>query len=101
MLTWAVVGALAVGVYGQRLAGMMLVDVGTLGRRTAAVLAAVPPAIVCAVAAQQTFVTGGQLALDARVLGVGAAVVCAWRRLPVFVTVIVAAAVTALVRLVA
>lgn len=101
MLTWGVIGALAVGVFGQRLVGMTLGRRARLGPRSTAVLAAVPVAIVCAVAAQQAFSTNSELVLDARVAGVAAALICAWRRLPIYVTVLAATVATALVRLAA
>jgi branched-subunit amino acid transport protein len=101
VLTWGVVFAIAVGVYAQRAVGMIFVDAERLGHRWRAVLGYMPLAILCAVTALQTFSRSGQLTLDARIWGLGAAVVCAWRRLPMFVTVITAAAVTALVRSVA
>ena len=99
MLTWAVIGALAVGVYGQRLLGMMLIDINRVGPKVTALMNALPVAIVCAVAAEQTFTTMGEVVFDARVLGVGAAIICAWRRLPLYITIGVAAAVTAVFRL--
>lgn len=100
MLTWMVVVVLAIGAYGQRLVGMFLIKHDRVGHRTTALLAALPVAIMCAVAAEQTFSTGGELVLDARVAGVGAAIVCAWRRLPLYVTICATAMVTALFRLV-
>ena len=98
MLTWGVVAALAIGVYGQRALGMAVIDPDRLGDRWRAVLSFMPLAILSAVTALQTFSRSGELTVDARVWGVGAAVVCAWRRFPMFVIVIVAAAVTAAVR---
>ncbi len=101
MLTWTVIGALAVGVQGQRLIGMFLVDLNRVGRRTTALLNALPVAIVCAVAAEQTLTSGGEVVIDARLLGVGVAVICAWRRLPIYVTISSAALATAGLRLIA
>ena len=101
MLTWGVVFAIAVGVYGQRALGMAVVDPDRLTDRWRNVLGFMPLAILSAVAALQTFSRGGELTADARIFGVGAAVVCASRRLPMFVTVIVGAAVTAAARAIA
>ncbi len=100
MLTWAVIGALAVGVQGQRLIGMFLFDFNRIDPRTTALLNALPVAIVCAVAAEQALTANGEVVVDARLLGVGAAVICAWRRLPIYVTISSAAIVTALFRLI-
>lgn len=98
MLTWGVVIALAIGVYGQRAIGMVALDSSRLTARAKAVLDAMPLAIVCAVIALQTFSRSGELTFDARVAGVAAAAVSASLRLPMFVTVIVAAATTAAAR---
>jgi len=95
MLTWGVVLALAVGVYGQRALGAVAVDTNRVGARWRRVLDALPITIIAAVVALQTFSASGELTVDARVAGVGAAAICAWRRLPMMVTVLVAAAVTA------
>ena len=98
MLTWGVVVALAIGVYGQRLLGTMALDPARLGERGQAVVNHIPIAILSAVIALQTFSSAGDLTLDARVFGVGTAVVLASRRAPMFITVVAAAAVTAVVR---
>ena len=98
MLSWGVVLGIAAGVYGQRVLGMAVLDLDRLDLRWRRVLGFMPLAILCAVTALQTFTRAGELTFDARILGVGAALVCAWRRLPMFVTVIAGAAVTAAVR---
>lgn len=95
MLTWGVIAALAVGVYGQRALGAVLVDSERLDERWQSVLRHVPLAIIAGVIALQTFTVSRQLELDARAAGVGAAVFCAWRKLPMLVTVLAAGAVTA------
>jgi len=59
-----------------------------------------PVALLAALAAVQTFASGTQLVLDARVAGVGAAVLAILLRAPFLVVVAVAAATAALVRLV-
>ena len=98
MLTWPVVIALALGVYSQRAIGAVLVDTERIGDGLSRVLSALPLAIIAAVVALATFSSGGQLELDARAWGVGAAAIAAWRRLPMFATVIIAAGVTASLR---
>lgn len=101
MLTWTVVLALALGVYAQRAAGAMLIDAEKISNRWRRVLDALPLAIISAVVALATFTSDGKLELDARLAGVAAAALCAWRRLPMFVTVVVAAVTTAVIRAVA
>lgn len=58
-----------------------------------------PVALLGALVATQTFTSGGQLVLDARVVGLGAAALLLWRRAPFLVVVIAGAAVTAGLRL--
>jgi hypothetical protein len=48
----------------------------------------------------ETFSSGRSLILDARVLGAAFAVIAVWRRAPMIVVVLGAAAVTALARLI-
>ena len=98
MISWVAMFVLGAGVYGQRLLGMVAVDTARMPVRWQAVLERVPLAIIAAVVALQTGTTGGALDLDARVVGVAAAGVCAWRRLPLVVIVLVAAGVTAVIR---
>lgn len=99
MLTWPVVLALALGVYLQRGAGALLVDAEGIDPRFRRVLDALPLAIIIAVITLATLSADGNLQFDAKVGGVGVAGFCAWRRLPMFVTVIAAALATALLRL--
>lgn len=98
MLTWSVVALLAIGVYGQRMIGATAVDTRRLDQRWQRVLTALPLAIIAAVVALQTFTTDRSLTVDARVVGLMVAAGCAWRRLPLLVTVLAAAATTAGIR---
>lgn len=98
MLTWTVVIALAVGVYGQRAAGALFLRADKLPESAKRVLDKLPLAIIAAVVALTTVTAGGKLTLDARLVGVAVAGLCAWRKLPMLVAVVAAAAATALVR---
>lgn len=98
MIGWVAMLVLGAGVYGQRLLGMVAVDTSRLAERWHAVLATVPLAIIAAVVALQTATSAGALTVDARLPGLAAGALCAWRRLPLAAVVVVAAAVTAGVR---
>ena len=98
MLTFGIVVALAIGVYGQRAIGMTAIDASRLGAKAQAVMNHIPIAILSAVIALQMVTTAGEIDVDARVYGVGAAAFTASRRLPMFVSVIIAPVVTATVR---
>ena len=60
--------------------------------------ALIPAALFSALIAVQTVGGDEALVLDARILGVGAGAVAVWRKAPFVVVVVVAMAVTALVR---
>lgn len=98
MLTWTAVILLAVGVYGQRVIGATAIDTTRFDPRWQRVLTALPLAIISAVIALQSVTSNRALTIDARAAGIAVAAICAWRRLPLLVTVLAAAATTAAVR---
>lgn len=98
MLSGAVVIALALGVYLQRVAGMLLVDAERLPSSARRVLDALPLTIITAVIALTTVAEDGELVVDPRMAGVAVAGLCASRRLPMLVAVFAAAATTAVLR---
>ena len=63
------------------------------------VVALLAPALLAALVATATFGTGQELRLDARIIGVGVAVVALVLRAPVLLVVILAAASSAIARL--
>jgi branched-subunit amino acid transport protein len=97
-VSWAAILALAAGTYAMKAAGPALLG----GRRLPAGLERVanllPVAMFAALVVVETFAEGGELTLDARAAGVGAAAVAAWRGAPFLVVVAVAMAVAAAVR---
>jgi len=96
---WTAVIVACVGCYLFKLAGLSipgdLLDRPLL-RRIAVLL---PVALLAALVATGTFADGSDLVLDARVVGLGAAIVALLLRAPFLVVVVVAAAATALTRL--
>lgn len=98
MLTWSVIGLLAIGVYGQRAIGAVAIDTARLDQRWQRVVSSLPLAIITAVIALQAVTTDRSFTIDARLAGIAVAGLCAWRRLPLLVTVLAAAATTALLR---
>ncbi|CAM5601707.1 MULTISPECIES: AzlD domain-containing protein [Streptomyces] len=98
MNVWIAIGVTAVGCYLVKYLGL-LVPAGALERPLVQRLAALlPVALLAALTAQETFSDGHHLLLDARVAGVGAAVVALLLRAPFLLVVAVAVAVTAGVR---
>ena len=87
---------LALGVWGQRLAGMFLLG-PALERRPVLSKAAglIPAAVICAVIVQLTVAKGTSLVIDERLAGLAIAGILVWRKAPFMVVVVAAAAVTA------
>ena len=87
------------GVFGLRVFGAFGLG-GLIGdnERWTRLLALLPLSIVASVVAVQTFTVGRTVVVDARVVGVAVAAVASWKRLPLGVVVVAAAAATALVR---
>ncbi len=87
---------LAIGVWGQRLAGMFLVG-PALERRPVLSKAAslIPAAVICAVIVQLTVANGTSLVVDERLAGLAVAGLLVWRKAPFIVVVVAAAAMTA------
>jgi uncharacterized membrane protein len=95
---WVTVIAASVGCYLLKLAGMSLPE-SVLDRpdvqRVAALL---PVALLAALVAVGTFEADGRLVIDARLAGVGTAVVALLLRAPFLTVIVIAAATTAILR---
>lgn len=97
---WVIVLVVGVGTVVIKAAGPVLLGGRTLPERVQSVVALLAPALLAALVATAAFSSGQALALDARVIGLGAAVVAIVVRAPILVVVIVAAAAAAIARLV-
>ena len=98
---WIVVAAVGVGTIAFKAAGPVLIGRRALPRGVQSVVDLLAPVMLMALVVTQTFGGDEEIQVDARVLGVGAAVVAIWLRAHVIIAMAVAAAVTALVRLIA
>lgn len=97
---WTAILLACAGCYALKLAGLSL-PARVLSHPTVERVAdLIPVALLAALVAVQVFSTGPALTVDARVLGLGFAVVALLLRAPFLVVVVGAAAVAALVRLV-
>ena len=98
-MIWGAVVVASIGCYLIKLAGLSvpgdLLERPVLQR----IAALLPVALLAGLVTVGTFADGSTLTLDARVLGLGAAVVALLLRAPFLVVVVVAAVVTALTRL--
>lgn len=97
-MSWALVMALSATAYAFKATGLILVGDRRLPAVVDRCLALIPAALLAALVVKDTFSTGQDLVLDARAVGLAVAVVAAWRRAPLIVVIVLAAASTALVR---
>lgn len=100
-MTWGLVLGLALGAYAFKVLGLVVVGDRALPARLERCLALIPAALIASIVAKDTFSIGQHLQIDARVVGVGVAIVAAWRKMPVIVVIVAAATATSLVRLLA
>lgn len=98
-MIWAAIGVTAVGCYLLKLAGLSVPE-RVLDRPAVRRIADLTPvALLAALVAVQALSSGQQLTIDARLAGVAAGVVALLARAPFLVVITVAAATTALIRL--
>ena len=95
---WVVVGAVGLATVVLKGAGPVLVGGRQLPSRVLRVVGLLGPALLAALVATSVFGGGRRLVVDERALGLAAAAVAIWRRLPPLAVVVLAAAVTALAR---
>ena len=95
---WIVVGLVGVGTIAFKAAGPVVMGRRTLPPRVQSLVELLAPVMLIALVVTQTFGGDEEITVDARVAGVGAAVVAIWLRAHVIVAMAVAAAATALVR---
>jgi branched-subunit amino acid transport protein len=95
---WVVVAICGVGTVALKAAGPVLLGGRELPARASGVVELLAPALLAALIVTNTFATGRHLVIDARLAGVAAGAVAIALRVPVLLVVVVAAAVTALLR---
>jgi branched-subunit amino acid transport protein AzlD len=100
MTATVVLVGLAVGTYGLKAAAPLVLGGRPLPERLNRLAQLMPAALLAALVTVSTFSDDAELMVDARVVGLGAAGIALWRRAPFVVVVLVAAAATAITRLV-
>jgi branched-subunit amino acid transport protein len=90
--------ALGAGAYACKAIGLVVLGGRRLPEALQRCLGLIPPAMLGALIVTNTFASGRDLVIDARAAGVAAAAVATWRRLPFPLIIVLASAVTALVR---
>jgi branched-subunit amino acid transport protein len=97
---WIVIGVVAAATIALKAVGPVLLGGKPLPRHLTGIVALLAPALLAALVVTQVVGGDEEIVLDARLVGLGAAVVAILMRAPLLVVVISAAAATALVRLV-
>ncbi len=97
-MSWTFVFALAVTAYAFRVLGLVLVGDRLLPPMLDRCVELIPAALIAALVVKDTFSVGQNLQIDARVAGVAAAVIAAWRKAPLIAVIVIGAAVTAALR---
>ncbi|MEX0848404.1 MAG: AzlD domain-containing protein [Ilumatobacteraceae bacterium] len=97
-MTWTLVVMLAAGAYACKAVGFFVLGRRALPPALERCLALIPAAVVSALVMKDTFSTGQDLVIDARVAGVAAATIAVWKRAPFVAVIVIAAGVTAGVR---
>jgi len=97
-MSWLTLLAIAAGAYAFKVLGLIVLGGRTLPDRLGRCLDLLPAALLPALIAVNTIVTGQHIVVDARLAGVSAAGIATWRRAPFPVVVVLGAGITALVR---
>jgi len=95
---WLIVAVVGIGTMLIKASGPVLLGGRRLPPRAAAVVALLAPALLAALVVSASVGSGSQLVADARLIGVGAAVLMLALRAPILLVVVVAAATAALAR---
>jgi branched-subunit amino acid transport protein len=96
---WVVVLVVGGATVFFKAAGPVFLGGRTLPPRVQSVVELLAPVMLTALVVSQTFASDGSVAVDARVPGLAAGAIAVWRGLPIIVAMVIAAAVTALIRL--
>jgi branched-subunit amino acid transport protein len=96
---WIVVGAIGAATVAIKAIGPVFLGGRPLPPRIQGLVRLLAPAVLAALVATGVLASGQELVLDARIIGVGAAMVALLLRAPILVVVVVAAAATAVARL--
>jgi branched-subunit amino acid transport protein len=95
---WLVVAVAGAATILIKATGPVLLGGRELPARLVGAVGLLAPAVLAALVVTQVFADDRDLVFDARVVGLGAAVVAVTARAPMIVTIVVAAVATALVR---
>jgi branched-subunit amino acid transport protein AzlD len=81
-VSWTAIAVLALGAYAWKVLGLVVLGGRRPGPRAAALATLLPAALFAALIVVMTVAVDAALVLDARIVGVAAGAVAAWRRAP-------------------
>lgn len=97
-MTWTLIIVVSIGAYALKAAGLVGVGVRDFPAPVRNVIALVPAAVLSALIVKDTFTNGHDLQIDARAVGVAIACVAVWRKVPLWIVIVLACAATGTVR---
>ena len=97
-MSWALVIWLSIGAYAFKMLGFVVVGSRKLPDVLSRCLMLIPAALLAALVFNSTFISGQSFSIDKRAIGLGVAIIAAWRKMPLIVVVILGAATTAFLR---
>ena len=100
-MTWTLILALAATAWGFKALGALVVGGRIMPDVVQRCLLLIPAALLAALITKDTFTSGQEIVVDARLVGLAVAAVLSWRRAPFALTVFAGVGATSLLRLVA
>ena len=97
-MSWAFILLLAAGAYGLKLLGAVLVGQRTMPAVLERTLLLIPAALLAGLITKDTFTTGQDIVIDARLAGVSVAIFATWRKMPLAVVIVLGVGTTAALR---
>ena len=97
-MSWALIIALSLGAYALKVAGLVGVGVRDFPAPVRNVIALIPAAVLSALIVKDTFTAGHDLQIDARAVGVAVACIAVWRRVPLWLVIVLSCAATGTAR---
>ncbi len=100
-MTWTLVLLLGASAYALKALGAVIIGDRVVPPALQRCLLLIPAALLAALITKDTFTSGQEIVVDARLVGLAVAAVLSWRRAPFALTVFAGVGATALLRLVA
>lgn len=97
-MSWTMIIVLSLGAYLLKASGLVGVGVRDFPAPVRNVIALVPAAVLSALIVKDTFTAGHDLEIDARAVGVAVACVAVWRKVPLWLVIVLSCAATGIVR---